>query len=85
MTTGSVKLRNHSGEVVRHGPHAASRSTSKRAMIVSAFPKPEIWIMAQFVAATSPTGEASYLINPDKITYIMQTLKGESENPFRRG
>ena len=31
--------------------------------------------MAQFVAATSPTGEASYLINPDKITYIMQTLK----------
>jgi hypothetical protein len=34
--------------------------------------------MAQFVAATSPTGEASYLINPDKITYIVQTLKGDS-------
>ena len=33
--------------------------------------------MAQFVAATSPTGEASYLINPDKIIYIMQTLTGE--------
>jgi hypothetical protein len=34
--------------------------------------------MAQFVAATSPSGEASYLINPDKIIYIMQTLTGES-------
>jgi hypothetical protein len=34
--------------------------------------------MAQFVAATSSTGEASYLINPDKIIYIMQTLTGES-------
>ena len=33
--------------------------------------------MAQFVAATSPTGEASYLINPDKIIYIMQTQTGE--------
>jgi hypothetical protein len=37
-----------------------------------------MWIMAQFVAATSPTGEASYLINPDKIIYIMQTQTGES-------
>ena len=41
--------------------------------------------MAQFVAATSPTGEASYLINPDKIIYIMQTLTGEFGTPFRRG
>ena len=47
-------------------------------MIVFALPKPENLIMAQFVAATSPTGEASYLINPDKIIYIMQTQTGES-------
>src|SRR4029077_20873789 len=47
-------------------------------MIVSALPKRRMCIMAQFVAATSPSGEASYLINLDKIIYIMQTLTGES-------